>query len=301
MHRTGGLLPAPDPARPPARQLPARRNRKPSAGPAASSQRDALDKIAAPRPTPACVKPDHLKPVVGVVEAVQHIGFGVFYGHVPGFGRVQWYVESRRPTGTPGVAMRAANTSPVPMPCRVRPTAECYGTNAIAAHRARLLYTIRQTFAGRDVLRRVAALRLRCSDNVRRGAARLRRRGWAASPISSAQGCPTKSGSAPANAVRTTPQRVLCEVRSARPAMRKALSREQNGSQASHESCLLASRYPTAHPAASALEAARWAAETTITHEKCARKLELGQPHLCGKPTSNTPIHGLAPGDLRYR
>ena len=187
MHRTGGLLPAPDPARPPARQLPARRNRKPSAGPAASSQRDALDKIAAPRPTPACVKPDHLKPVVGVVEAVQHIGFGVFYGHVPGFGRVQWYVESRRPTGTPGVAMRAANTSPVPMPCRVRPTAECYGTNAIAANRARLLYTIRQTFAGRDVLRRVAALRLRCSDNVRRGAARLRRRGWAASPISSAR------------------------------------------------------------------------------------------------------------------
>ena len=45
----------------------------------------------------------------------------------------------------------------------------------------------------------------------------LRRRGWAASPICSAQGCPTKSGSAPVNAVRTTLQRVLCDV----PAMRK--------------------------------------------------------------------------------
>ena len=217
MHRTGGLLPAPDPARPPARQLPARRNRKPSAGPAASSQRDALDKIAAPRPTPACVKPDHLKSVVGVVEAVQHIGFGVFYGHVPGFGRVQWYVESRRPTGTPGAATWAADIASAD--AVQGKTILLSATVRTRSPRTALGFSIqrRQTFAGRDVLRRVAALRLRCSDNVRRGAARLRRRGWAASPISSAQGCPTKSGSAPANAVRTTPQRVLCDV----PAMRK--------------------------------------------------------------------------------
>ena len=66
--------------------------------------------------------------------------------------------------------------------------------------------------------KRPVALRDRRGDpECRRGAARLRRRGWAASPICSAQGCPTKSGSAPANAVRTTLQRVLCDV----PAMRK--------------------------------------------------------------------------------
>ena len=86
-----------------------------------ATEQDAIASMAsrrhAARPSPGL----SFKPIVGEIEAVQHIGFGVSYGHVPGFERVQWYVESRRPTGTPGAATRAADISPVPMPCRVRP------------------------------------------------------------------------------------------------------------------------------------------------------------------------------------
>ena len=65
----------------------------------------------------------------------------------------------------------------------------------------------RQTSAGGDVLRRVAALRVgRCSDNVRRGAAR--RCGWSCLPQFLRRGCPCCTSLA-ANVVRTTERREL--------------------------------------------------------------------------------------------
>ena len=64
----------------------------------------------------------------------------------------------------------------------------------------------RQISAGGDVLRRVAALRVRCSDNVRRGAAR--RCGWSCLPQFLRRGSRDAPNLA-ANVVRTTERREL--------------------------------------------------------------------------------------------